>query len=140
MKTLKMLICAVMVLCMTFTLCACGNGADDTVPTDEPTASVPQVTEPVQTTAPVQVESGYTVKVVDENGNPIPGALVQLCKELCYPNVTDANGEAFFNLAQDEYKVSFLSLPAGYTYSGEEQEFYFDGDATELTIVLKAEG
>lgn len=140
MKTLKMMICVVMALCMTLALCACGNGGEETAPTDESTASVPQVTAPVETTAPVQVESGYTVKVVDENGVPIVGAMVQLCKELCYPNVTDANGEAFFNLAEDEYKVSFLSLPAGYTYSGEEQEFYFDGDATELTIVLKAEG
>lgn len=114
-----------------------GEQVDNTDPV-QTTAAPSQTTAPVQTTAPQQVASGYTVKVVDENGNPIAGAMVQLCKENCYPNVTDANGEAFFELAEDTYKVSFLMLPTGYTYSTEEQEFYFADGASELTIVLKA--
>lgn len=114
-----------------------GVQARNTDPVHTTTAPV-QTTIPAQTTVPQQVASGYTVKVVDENGAPIVGALIQLCKENCYPNVTDANGEAFFELAEDTYKVSFLMLPAGYTYSTEEQEFYFEDGSLELTIVLKA--
>ena len=42
-----------------------------------------------------------------------------------------------FKLEDAEYKVSFLTLPAGYTHAGSEENYYFDGDATELTITLK---
>ena len=80
----------------------------------------------------------YTVNVVDEAGNPIAGAMVQLCKDTCFPGVTDANGVAKFTLAEDEYKVSFLALPAGYTYVDDTQEFYFADGSMELTITLKA--
>ena len=53
--------------------------------------------------------------------------------------MTDANGQAKFSVMEADYKVSFLSLPAGYTYSGDAQEFYFE-EGFELTITLKAAG
>jgi len=81
----------------------------------------------------------YTVTVVDEEGNPIVGALVQLCNESCFPSATGDDGVAKFALDEANYKVSFLTLPAGYTYSGEEQEFYFEAGSVELTITLKPE-
>lgn len=133
MKTISKLLWITLAVCMLLTLCACGNG--------EPAqTTAPETTLPVETTRPTEQASGYTVKVVDENGNPIVGAAVQLCSDTCYPNATDANGEAFFQLAEAEYKVSFLFLPVGYTYSTDAQEFYFESGATELTVVLKAEG
>ena len=132
MKTVSRLAALVLALCML--LCACGG------------QQTPETTEtPVQTTAaPVEesVDDGkvtYTVTVVDEAGTPIAGAMVQICLDACYPGVTDANGQAKFSVLEEDYKVSFLSMPAGYTYSGEEQEFYFDG-GFDLTITLKSAG
>lgn len=132
MKPMSRLIVLLLAVCMI--LCACGG------------EQTPETTEaPVQTTAaPVEetVDDGkvtYTITVVDEAGAPIAGAMVQICLDACYPGVTDTNGQAKFSVVEEDYKVSFLSMPAGYTYSGEAQEFYFDG-GYDLTITLKPQG
>lgn len=131
-------------LCMALSLCACG-GEDDTPATTEVTeteAVTATVPETPEETEPA-VDDGsvtYTVTVVDEDGNPIAGAMVQICMDTCYPGVTGADGSVQFSVAEADYKVSFLSLPAGYTYSTEEQEFYFENGSTEITLTLKAEG
>jgi hypothetical protein len=54
--------------------------------------------------------------------------------------VTDANGVATFPNAEsrDDYKVSFVTLPAGYDYVDVNQAFYFEAGATEITLTLKA--
>ena len=122
------------VLILVLMLCACGSEE-----TPETTAA-PMETTAAPTTVPVddgKVE--YVIHVVDESGAPISGAMVQICLDACYPGMTDANGQAKFSVLEDDYKVSFLSLPAGYTYSGDAQEFYFE-DGFELTITLKAAG
>lgn len=82
----------------------------------------------------------YTATVVDENGAAIAGAMVQICKEACMPTSTDESGVATWRVAEDDYKVSFLALPAGYTYSGEETEFYFEDGQYDLTITLNSVG
>ena len=126
-----------LVLVMALSLCACGG--ETPAETEAPVVTeAPAVPEAAETEAPVEEEDGYTVTVLDEAGSPIAGAMVQLCKDACVPGVTDENGVAKFNLPEDSYKVSFLMLPAGYTYAGEEQEFYFEDGSMELTITLKA--
>ena len=64
--------------------------------------------------------------------------LVQMCSDTCFPAATNDAGVAEFSLKEDDYKVTFLTLPAGYEYSGDVQEFHFEDGATELTIILKA--
>lgn len=123
----------VMALAMVFVLCACGGNADAGEQTTKPTEN-----NATETTAPT-VDDGkvtYTVKVVDEGGNAVTGAIVQLCKDTCVPCPVDANGVATWNLAEDAYKVSFVSMPDGYT--ADAAEFYFAEGSTELTITLKA--
>lgn len=134
MKHMKGLVALMLVLAALLGLCACGGEA------------APETTgAPAETTgAPAEetVDDGkvdYTITVVDESGAPIAGAMVQICLDACYPGMTDANGQARFSVLEADYKVSFLSLPAGFTYSGDAQEFYFE-DGYELTITLKAEG
>ena len=140
----KALIAAILCLVMALSLCACGG------------ATAPAETKPVETEAPVvateapaaqeqevvaeEEETGmvqYTVTVLDEEGNPIVGAMVQLCKDSCVPAITDAEGVATFNLPEDDYKASMLAMPEGYAYAGEEDTFYFDA-AFDLIITLKA--
>lgn len=114
-----------MVLC----LCACAE-------TDAPaqTTTAPTVQETEETVDDGKVT--YTVKVVDEAGNPVASAAVQLCKDSCLPGMTNAEGVATFRVAEDDYKVSFMTMPAG--YEAEAEEFYFEDGALELTITLKA--
>lgn len=133
----KRLLAAMLAMALALCLCACGaNGPEETEPQTTPS------TTPVETliyTPPV--EDGkvtYTVTVVDENGNPVSGAMVQLCKDTCLPGMTGSDGVVEYTVAQDSYKVSFLSMPAGYTYSGDAQEFYFADGETALAITLKA--
>ena len=82
-----------------------------------------------------------TVKIVDEAGNPVVGAMVQICQgETCMPGpMTGSDGTVTFNVEEADYKVSFLGgVPAGYEYTTEETEFYFEDGSYEMTIVLKA--
>ena len=78
----------------------------------------------------------YTVTVVDAEGAPISGVMVQLCLDACYPGVTDADGKIQFPVEEADYKVSLLAVPDGYTYSDETQEFRFPDGSKSLTIVL----
>lgn len=130
--TLKRLLAAVFVLCLAVSLCACAG--DEAAAT---TAAPAESTEPtVQTTQPAF--NGYTVKVVDEGGNPVADAFVQLCLDSCIPGMTDASGVATFNVEEADYKVSFVSMPEGYDYTSDVQEFYFEDGAKEIVITLKA--
>lgn len=138
MRNVKCLVAAILMLTLALSLCACGGEAEAPA-TEAPVVEAPVVTEaPAQETeAPAEEEGGYTVTVLDEAGNPVAGAMVQMCKDACVPGITDAEGVAKFNLPEDTYKVSFLMMPEGYTYADEAQEFYFADGSMELTITLK---
>lgn len=147
MKNIRHLAAALLALCVIISLCACGGNNDSTEPagTETTPATVGSVKETGDTDAETEppAEDGkvtYTVTVVDGDGNGIAGAMVQICMNTCYPGVTDASGTVQFSVPEEDYKVSFLSLPEGYTYSSDEQEFHFDDGSTDMTIVLAAEG
>lgn len=131
----------VLVLCLALSLCACGGSeapATEAPATEAPATEAP-VTEAPETEA--AVPDGmvkYTIAVVDEGGNPIAGAMVQMCKDSCIPGATDASGVATFTMPEDDYKVSFLTMPAGFELVDETSEFYFESGSTEMTITLKA--
>ena len=62
----------------------------------------------------------------------------QLCKDACVPAKTDDNGVATFTIeVTDGYKLSVMSCPAGYEYTG-EAEIYLEDGATEYTLEIKA--
>ena len=140
MKNTKRLVAAVLMLAMALSLCACGGSepAETEAPVVAEAPVIATEAPEVETEAPAEEEGGYRVTVLDESGAPIVGAMVQLCKDACVPGVTDAEGTATFNLPEDTYKVSFLMLPAGFTYVDETQEFYFEDGSMEMTITLKA--
>lgn len=130
---LKNILMLVLALCMVFALCACGEtSGDNNESTSGTTAGTTETTEATQDDGKVT----YTVKVVDEGGNPIAGAMVQLCLEACVPALTDAEGVATYNLAEADYKVSFVQMPAGFT--ADETEYHFDAGKYDMTITLKA--
>lgn len=136
---MKKIVSVLLLLCLALSLVACGPNNTETT-TTEPTTTEPATEETtVEQTTEDDGMAAYTVTVTDEGGNPIAGAMVQICKDDCFPGVTDAEGTASFSRPEAEgYKISFISLPEGYEYSGEETEFYYEGDTKEMTVVLKA--
>lgn len=141
---MKKLFAALLLICMVMSLCACGGDNTATEPqttapqvTTQPQATEPQATEPAET-EPQGVT--YTITVVDEGGNPVAGAMVQLCAETCMPKITDAEGKAVYTnqVERDDYKASVTSYPAGYEAASEETDIYFGADNFEVTIVVKA--
>lgn len=130
---MKKLIAALLLVTMVICLCACGQ-------TQNINETEPQnVTEPAPTETEAQGVT-YTIKVVDEGGNPVAGAMVQLCSDLCLPKITDASGLAVYENQEElsNYKASVTSYPAGYEQLGEETDFYFGEGNYEVTITVKA--
>lgn len=139
MKAFIRILILVMVLSLSLCIFGCtqapvDNGSESTTPSTEAT------TPSSQPTQPDDGKVTYTVKVVDEAGNPVTGGMIQFCLDSCIPCMLDAQGMATMKLAPANYKISFTMLPAGYVLAGEETEFYFDAGSYELTITLKAAG
>ncbi len=128
----KLIIALCLIAGVMLTACAC-NVTPTEEPTSEPTeAPTEEVTEaPSETLDPST--ANYTVTVVDEFGQPLKGATVQLCVgDLCQlPALTDDNGVVIKNAKKDDYTVK-VSL-AG--YSGEAY-YSFPAGSTELTVEL----
>ena len=80
MRHFMKFMCVILVFIMMLCLSACSDSNEGTTDPAETTLPTTQPSEPAQTTAPQQTPSGYVVNVVDENGSPIVGAVVQLCK------------------------------------------------------------
>ena len=138
MKKIKYLLAVVLALGLVLGLCACGEGSDNTT---DPADTGTEAAASTGSTEESKAEPTYTVKVVDEGNNPIVGAVVQLCEgSNCNPTATNEEGVAEYFLDKGDYKVSFVVMPSGYTYSGEETEFHFADGETSLTITLKAVG
>lgn len=84
MKKLTRFVAVIALICTLLSMAACGQ---------------PESTEPI-TNLPEGVS--YGIKVVNEDGEPIVGALVSICQDvdggICYmPVKTDENGMAYFN-------------------------------------------
>lgn len=145
MKTVKILLALVLAMGMLLCMAACGGEEKETEPATT-AAPAPETTEAtgaettVPTTIPESTNPTYTVTVVDEGGNPVAGAMVQLCDvtAACYPNATNEQGVATYSLVEAEYKASFLKIPEGYALPEGASEFYFDEGSFEMTITLIA--
>lgn len=148
MKHSKILLTAILVLCTVLCLSACGgetDGADNSTQgsvaesgqsvNSTPESKAESVVES-ETESQIAAEAAFKVKVVDENGNPVAGVMVQVCKDTCIPAKTGDDGIASFNIeVTDGYKLSVLSCPEGYEYTG-EAEVYLESGATEITVEL----
>ena len=143
----KLTILLALVLALSCLLIACDSAdtttdttaADTTAPvSEEATTEAP--TEEITTEAPTEAPSTkitYTVIVKDQNGDVVAGAAVQMCDaDTCkMPTATNEEGVATFNYDPSSYYVTVQEAPEGYTCDP-EQKFYFEGDATELTVTI----
>ena len=138
MKYIEKIVLAIVILGMLFTLGACAENPSENSDATQTPSMVVTNTPDAPTPTPDDGKVTYTVKVVDENNKPLSNVMVQLCLESCFPGLTGADGVATFSREEANYKVSFVSLPAGYTYSTDATEFYFEEGSTDMTITLKA--
>ena len=101
---MKKLLTLIFALVMAYTLCACGgaentedassnNDASSEAPSETPSTGVSDESSEEPSDDPVE-EAAFKVTVVDQDGNPVAGAMVQICLDSCLPAMTDANGVA----------------------------------------------
>lgn len=89
----------------------------------------PSTTERPQVSEPAGGEATYTVKYVDQDGQPVAGVTCQVCDEdNCMVFVSDENGVCEFTLPPYAYEIHTLKVPDGY-----------EGD-TETVTTAAAEG
>ena len=140
----KIALMLAMLLALSCLLMACDTPAPDTdttaAETEAPTEAPTETPTEAPTEAPPAAPSTkvtYTVTVKDQNGNPVEGAAVQMCddKGCKMPAATDANGVVTFTYDPSNYHITIVECPAGYTCDP-EQAFYFEGEATELTVEI----
>ena len=129
-------------LSMAFALCACGNGADAN--TENKNTETENTQDSQTTDADTEtVEDGkitYRVFVVDEGGNPVANAMVQVCDDAtCFaPAATNEAGIAEFSLVKaDGYKTKLVVDPAGYE-SIETDYVSFESGETEIVLTIRA--
>lgn len=77
----------------------------------------------------------YVIRVVDQNGDAVVGAKVQMCEAanegICLvPITTDDKGEAVYTVEEKAYKAAITSLPAGYELVSDDYVQFVDGVAT----------
>ena len=81
----------------------------------------------------VVVEKTYTVKILDDQGQPVANALVSVGTQFGY---TDENGAISFTLPEGEYTAVILP-PEGYTM--DSNSYTFGDGMTEITVMVRPE-
>lgn len=138
MKQFRILLAVLLIVGTVLSLASCGAGNEK--PDDTTVADTTVADTTVADTTEEAVEITFKAKVVDSEGNPVEGAYIQICKELCVFTATDKDGIAAFTAEQipeidDGYKLSVPTVPEGYVYNG-EAEVYLEAGSTEYTVVL----
>ena len=83
-------------------------------------------------------DSAYSVLVVDESDNPVPGVTVQFCDDTtCNLGTTDDSGVAVFETeAPGIFTVHMLDIPEG--YAEDETEYVTEDTYGQIKVVLKS--
>ncbi len=125
------------ILAATMCVCVCACGSDKNGPTGNETLNNQQQND-TETSSKEEVVAKFKVTLVDQNGDPVPNTMIQICQETCVPKATDANGVALFDFeSTDGHKISLFSCPEGYEteYVGDNYIYLEDGE-TEYTFEI----
>ncbi len=104
------------------------DGGERSAPSAEaPAAAVPQE---------VPSEGEWTVLFLDQNGDAVPGCIVNFCSDtMCTPVVADENGVARFTGAPFAYHLQVLRVPDGYSFDT-AQEYYTEVSGGSMTLLV----
>ncbi len=113
------------------------TGAPAAAPTAKPAAA----SFGLLTMESVSVQRDYAVTVVDESGNPVPGAILAFCTNIACRNSepADENGRIAMKLNPDKYHVQVIELPEGFT-APENLELYIGPEPGEATLTVESAG
>lgn len=82
----------------------------------------------------------YTVVAAGENGEAIPGVVVNFCTDTsCSPVTTNDDGTAAFTGAPDRYHVQVIRMPDGWQLDG-EAEWYTETRAQTFRLLFTEAG
>lgn len=85
-------------------------------------------------------ESGadYIITVTDQNGDPVAGAVVNICTDTtCEPQTADENGFIYYSGEMNDYHLEVIKVPEGYE-TGEEADLY-TGEETQISLQVVKE-
>lgn len=86
---------------------------------------------------PLPAEAVYTVRVVDQNGDPVPGCIVNFCSDTaCMPVMTGDDGAASFAGAPYAYHLQVIRVPAGYAFDT-SKEYYANPRGGEIALTAE---
>lgn len=81
-------------------------------------------------------QTTYTLVFIDQNGDPVPGVIANICdEERCMPMTADVTGMISFNEAPYPYDVHILMVPAGYGFDT-TQSFTAPQEGGVMTFTL----
>lgn len=138
MKMMKKLFALLLVICMVLSMSACGGNNDkkDDEQNDNK-VNVETDNDKEDDKEEEKEQPSFKVTVVDQNGDPVKGVMIQVCKEFCMPGMTNEEGVYEFAMEiEDGHKLQLSKAPEGYTYEG-EADIYLEPGQTEYTMELK---
>lgn len=101
-------------------LCACNTGTDK------------------DASAVENSQNEYRITVKDDGGQPVEGAVVQLCSDTaCFTMPTDSSGTAAFSNEPAIYTVHLISVPEG--YKEDTAEYKTKDIYSDINIVINKE-
>ena len=126
---MKRITIIIAMLCLLIALAGCGKKE-----TKAPVAVNANQNESAESATSEAAE--YIVHVVDQNGDPVPGAYVNFCTDTaCLPSVSDDSGVIAFSGEPYAYHLQILKVPEGYSFD-KDFEAYTEEPPGETTIAV----
>lgn len=89
--------------------------------------------------APDEDTVSYRVRFVDQNGEPVPGCVINFCTDTaCTPVTSDETGVALFQGAPAAYHLQVVQVPQGYSFDT-AQGYYTEARAQNLIFQVTAD-
>ena len=86
--------------------------------------------------APVSGSADYTLVFADQDGQPVPGVIANICTDtMCTPMVADAEGRIAFSLPAYTYDIHVIKIPDGYAFDL-SQDFQTPENGGVMTFTL----
>lgn len=94
---------------------------------------------PTEPTASTDGKQTWTIRVTDQNGDPVPDVTVSFCTGTsCFMVELDEEGIGAYTGPSATYHVSVVDVPDGYSADG-AQDVYTDDRSSSVTIVVTKE-
>lgn len=150
LKKLFLVLVACTILCTALLISSCGGDGEnvDTSTNTQTDTSTNTNTNTgtgtnTNTSTDVESENGktyYYVYFIDQNGMPIEGVNVQICKDgLCLrAQISDANGRTKFEYKEKtDFKIQINSVPEGCVYPGNDYISFPEGKTTAMVEITR---